>query len=156
VHLDGYDQSAFLRSVSGSAANNNGVKSATPHVLLLGRPTDCSWAFGTVTTSTCSLSSACKERWVSGPSRSRSYAAEDLQSDAGPVRASRHHFEHLLGLAAESRRIRVWRDRPGRQIRRDVQGIPAALDSASFNPTTIMEETLDDIQEARKQAGSKQ
>jgi arylsulfatase A-like enzyme len=28
VHLDGYDQSAFLRSVSGSAANNNGTKSA--------------------------------------------------------------------------------------------------------------------------------
>jgi arylsulfatase A-like enzyme len=28
VHLDGYDQSAFLRSVSGSAANNNGAKSA--------------------------------------------------------------------------------------------------------------------------------
>ena len=28
VHLDGYDQSQFLRTVSGSAANNNGVKSA--------------------------------------------------------------------------------------------------------------------------------
>jgi arylsulfatase len=28
VHLDGYDQSAFLRSVSGTAASNNGVKSA--------------------------------------------------------------------------------------------------------------------------------
>ncbi len=28
VHLDGYDQSQFLRNVSGSAANNNGVKSA--------------------------------------------------------------------------------------------------------------------------------
>ena len=28
VHLDGYDQSAFLRNVSGSAANNNGAKSA--------------------------------------------------------------------------------------------------------------------------------
>ncbi len=28
VHLDGYDQSAFLKAVSGSAANNNGVKSA--------------------------------------------------------------------------------------------------------------------------------
>jgi arylsulfatase A-like enzyme len=28
VHLDGYDQSAFLRAVSGSAANNNGTKSA--------------------------------------------------------------------------------------------------------------------------------
>ena len=28
VHLDGFDQSAFLRGVSGSAANNNGTKSA--------------------------------------------------------------------------------------------------------------------------------
>src|ERR1700742_925019 len=28
VHLDGYDQSTFLRNVSGSAANNNGTKSA--------------------------------------------------------------------------------------------------------------------------------
>jgi arylsulfatase len=28
VHLDGYDQSAFLRSVTGTAANNNGAKSA--------------------------------------------------------------------------------------------------------------------------------
>jgi arylsulfatase A-like enzyme len=28
VHLDGYDQSAFLRGVSGTAANNNGAKSA--------------------------------------------------------------------------------------------------------------------------------
>lgn len=28
VHLDGYDQSKFLRNVSGSAANNNNVKSA--------------------------------------------------------------------------------------------------------------------------------
>ena len=28
VHLDGYDQSRFLRSVAGTAANNNGTKSA--------------------------------------------------------------------------------------------------------------------------------
>jgi arylsulfatase A-like enzyme len=28
VHLDGYDQSQFLRNVSGSAANNNGTRSA--------------------------------------------------------------------------------------------------------------------------------
>jgi arylsulfatase A-like enzyme len=28
VHLDGYDQSEFLRTVKGSAANNNGAKSA--------------------------------------------------------------------------------------------------------------------------------
>jgi arylsulfatase len=28
VHLDGYDQSAFLRNVSGTPGNNNGVKSA--------------------------------------------------------------------------------------------------------------------------------
>jgi arylsulfatase A-like enzyme len=28
VHLDGFDQSTFLRTVSGTAANNNGAKSA--------------------------------------------------------------------------------------------------------------------------------
>ncbi|NNC01217.1 sulfatase-like hydrolase/transferase, partial [Corallococcus exiguus] len=28
VHLDGYDQSTFLKTVNGSAANNNGAKSA--------------------------------------------------------------------------------------------------------------------------------
>jgi len=28
VHLDGYDQSAFLRNVSGTAGNNNGIRSA--------------------------------------------------------------------------------------------------------------------------------
>ena len=28
MHLDGYDQSEFLRNVSGTAANNNGMKSA--------------------------------------------------------------------------------------------------------------------------------
>jgi len=28
VHLDGYDQSSFLRNVSGTAGNNNGTKSA--------------------------------------------------------------------------------------------------------------------------------
>ena len=28
VHLDGYDQSTFLRNVSGTAGNNNGTKSA--------------------------------------------------------------------------------------------------------------------------------
>src|SRR5688572_27640071 len=28
VHLDGYDQSTFLRNVSGTATNNNGTKSA--------------------------------------------------------------------------------------------------------------------------------
>jgi arylsulfatase A-like enzyme len=28
VHLDGFDQSAFLKSVTGTAANNNGAKSA--------------------------------------------------------------------------------------------------------------------------------
>jgi arylsulfatase A-like enzyme len=31
VHLDGYDQSMFLRTVSGTAGNNNGVHSARDH-----------------------------------------------------------------------------------------------------------------------------
>jgi arylsulfatase len=37
VHLDGYDQSAFLRNVNGSAANNNGTKSARDKFFYLRR-----------------------------------------------------------------------------------------------------------------------
>ena len=70
VHLDGYDQSAFLRNVSGTAANNNGTKSARDNFfysdddgLLVGS--------ARVTTSTSSPNSACRARWACGPSLSR-------------------------------------------------------------------------------------
>jgi arylsulfatase len=53
VHLDGFDQSQFLRNVSGSAANNNGTKSARDVFfysdddgLLVGmRKGDCKYVF---------------------------------------------------------------------------------------------------------------
>jgi arylsulfatase A-like enzyme len=38
VHLDRYNQTTFLRNVSGTAANNTGTKSARDKVLLLRRP----------------------------------------------------------------------------------------------------------------------
>ena len=70
VHLDGYNQLEFLRNVSGSAANNNGVKSARDKFfysdddgLLVG----C----GKATISTFSPSSGRLARWKSGPSHSR-------------------------------------------------------------------------------------
>jgi arylsulfatase len=53
VHLDGYDQSAFLRNVAGIAANNNGVKSARSSffysdddgLLVAMRQGDCKYVF---------------------------------------------------------------------------------------------------------------
>ena len=39
------------------------------------------------------------------------------------------------------------------QVRGDVQGVPAALVPPSFNPATIMQETLDEVREAKKRAG---
>ena len=51
-----------------------------------------------------------------------------------PVRAGRHHVQHLLGLAAQPRRQRVRRDGRGLQVRGDVQGVPAALVPAELQP----------------------
>ncbi len=70
VHLDGYDQSKFLRSVRGSATTNNGAKStrddsSTPTT------TACSWQCAWATTSTCSPSKECKVRWAFGPNLSQ-------------------------------------------------------------------------------------
>ncbi len=73
VHLDGYDQSQFLRNVSGTAANNNGVKSAatsssTPTMMV------CSSPFERATTNTSMPSNALRGSCRSGPSLSRDCA----------------------------------------------------------------------------------
>ena len=70
VHLDGYDQSKFLESVSGSAANNNGVKSARD-TFFYSSDDGVLVAMRKGTTNTCSPSSARKEQWASGRSHSR-------------------------------------------------------------------------------------
>ena len=73
VHLDGYDQSAFLRNVSGTVATTTArrapaTSSSTPTT------TACSSPCGRATTSTSSPSSAWPARWACGPSPSRSCA----------------------------------------------------------------------------------
>jgi len=89
VHLDGYDQSKFLETVSGTAANNNGVKSARNKFfysdddgLLVGlREGDYK---------SCSRSNAKKARWACGPSRSRRFACRRFSTSiktrsSGPI-----------------------------------------------------------------------
>ena len=49
-----------------------------------------------------------RARWGCGPSRSRRCGAEDLQPAHRPVRAGRHHVEHLLGLVLDRDYIAVY------------------------------------------------
>ena len=127
VHLDGYDQSEFLRTVKGTAANNNGVKSARDKFfysdddgLLVGlRKGDYKYVF-----------SEQRMEGTHGPvGRAVHHAAsaEDIQPVPGPVRACRHHVQHLLGLAAQSCRLRLRNHGRCLPVRGHVQGFPAAL-----------------------------
>ena len=132
VHLDGYDQSAFLRPVTGTAANNSGVKSARDKFfytdddgLLVGlRQGDYKYVFA--------------EQRLHGHDGGLGGAfheaapAEDLQPVPGPVRAGGHHVQHLLGLEAQPHLPCLRRERRSGEVRRDVQGVPAALDPAEL------------------------
>ena len=75
VHLDGYNQLAFLRDVSGSAANNNGTKSAA---ISSSTPTTtaCSWACGKAITNTAFPNSACREQCKYGPNPSPRFGSK--------------------------------------------------------------------------------
>jgi Sulfatase len=126
VHLDGYDQSQFLRNVSGTAANNNGTKSARDNFfysdddgLLVGlRKGGYKYVFS--------------EQRMQGTmglwaALHHAPAAEDIQPDAGSVRAGGHHVQHLLGLANQPCRRRLWHDGRCLPVRGDVQGVSASL-----------------------------
>ena len=135
VHLDGYDQSKFLHdrraapSARTTASRAPATSSSTPTT------TACSSACGRATTSTSSPSSAWPGTmgvWAEPFTTLRLQKIFNLYP--GPVRAGRHHVEHLLGLAAQPRRQRVRRDGRGLQVRGDVQGVPAALVPAELQP----------------------
>ena len=151
VHLDGYDQSQFLRTVSGTAGNNNGVKSARNKFfyadddgLLVGIPA------GRLQVR---LRRAAPGRHDGGVGRAvhQAAAAEDLQPVPGPVRARRHHVQHLLGLAAEPRRAAsTARWTRSSSSSATFKEFPPRSFPPSFVPATIMEETLRDIKVERK------
>ena len=103
VHLDGYDQCKFLTSVDGTVGNNNGVKSARDKffysdddgLLVAMRQGDYKYVF----------SEQRKEGtmgvWAEPFTTLRLQKIFNLMQD--PVRACRHHVQHLLGLAAQPR-----------------------------------------------------
>ena len=123
VHLDGFDQSAFLRNVSGTAANNPGTKSARDKFfysdddgMLVGfRLGDYKYVFaeqrlqGTMGV------------WAEPFTKLRLQKTFNLFQD--PVRAGGHHLQHLLGLDYQPCWSRLRGDGRGLQVRRVVQGV---------------------------------
>ena len=134
VHLDGYDQSAFLRTVSGTAANNNEVKSARDNffysdddgLLVAMRSGDYKYVFAE------QRLAGTMGVWAEPFTKLRLQKIFNLFQD--PLRAGGHHLQHLLGLDAQSRRTRLRSDGRGLQVRGDVQGVSAAIDPAELQP----------------------
>ena len=144
VHLDGYDQSEFLRTVRGTAADNNGVKSARDKFfysdddgLLVAH------ALGRLQVR---LLRAAGTRHDAGLGRAVHDAApaEDLQPVPGPVRARRHHLQHLLGLATSTTSCCMYgvMDEVFKFVETFKEFPPRSF-PPSFNPANIMESTMD-------------
>ncbi len=145
VHLDGYDQSQFLRSVSGSAANNNGAKSARDKFFY-------SDDDGLLVGMTVGRLQICVLGAAQGRNDGRvgraihdAPPAEDLQPHAGSVRARRHHVQHLLGLANQPRRSAYGMMDQVFQFVDTFKEFPPRSFPPSFNPANILEQTMDDI-----------
>ena len=135
VHLDGYDQSAFLRDRRAArSANNNGAKSARDRffytdddgLLVAMRQGDYKYVFAE------QRLAGTMGVWAEPFTKLRLQKIFNLFQD--PYRAGGHHVQHLLGLAAQPRRLRLRDDGRGLQVRGDVQGVPAALVPAELQP----------------------
>jgi arylsulfatase len=152
VHLDGFDQSKFLREVNGAAGNNNGVKSARniffytdDDGLLVGmRQGDYKLVFaeqrlpGTLGV------------WAEPFTKLRLQKIFNLMQDPferADITSNTfwdwqlNHVPTVYGAMDEVAKFAAtFKDYPPRSI------------PPSFNPTTIMEQTIDDIRDAEKRA----
>lgn len=149
VHLDGHDQSQFLRTVSGTAGNNNGVKSARSKFFytdddgtLVGmRQGDYKYVFseqrlpGTMgvwaepfTTLRMQIFNLMQDPYERADITSNTYW-DWLINHVGPVYGV---MDEVFGFVA------TFNDYPPRSF------------PPSFNPTTIMEDTLRGIKAERK------
>ena len=152
VHLDGFDQSAFLRTASGTAANNNGVKSARDKFfysdddgLLVGvRQGDYKYVFaeqrlqGTMGV------------WAEPFTKLRLQKTFNLFQDPyerADITSNTYwdwiinHVGAVYGMMDEVFKFaETFKEFPPRSF------------PPSFNPATILEETLDDIRDAKKKA----
>ena len=155
VHLDGYDQSAFLRKVSGTAGNNNGVKSARDKFFY----TDddgllVAFRYGSM-------------KYV--------YAEQRLPGTMGVWAEpfTRLRLQKTYNLFMDPyERADITSNTYWDWSLNQVGGVYGAMDQVfqfaatfkefpprsfppSFVPSTILEQTLDDIQDARKRAAEK-
>ncbi|MHC5541712.1 arylsulfatase [Singulisphaera rosea] len=152
VHLDGYDQSAFLRGVGGAAAHDNGVKSARQKffysdddgLFVAARVGDYKFSFaeqrlaGTLGV------------WAEPFTKLRLQKMYNLMQDPYERAdiTSNTYWDWLLnhvplayGLMEEVAKFAgTFKEFPPRSI------------PPSFNPSTIMEETIDEIRQAKKRA----
>jgi arylsulfatase A-like enzyme len=132
IHLDGYNQLEFLRNVSGSAANNNGVKSARDKffysdddgLLVAMRQGDYKYVFSE------QRAPGTMQVWAEPFATLRLQKIFNVMQDP----FERADVQHLLGLAAQPRPNDVRRNGRGLPVRGDVQGLPAALVPAELQP----------------------
>ena len=135
VHLDGYDQSAFLRNVSGTAGNNNGAKSARDRFFY----SDDDGLLVAMRQGRLQVRlrrAACpRARCRSGRSRSPSCACR-RSSTCSRTRSSGPTSRPTptgTGTSTTIGRVYGVMDEVG-QVRGDVQGVPAAFVPAELRP----------------------
>ena len=127
VHLDGYDQSA----ISAQRQRHRGEQQRhekRPRQVLLFRRRRAVGGFpqGRLQIRLRRTAISRNDAGVGGAVH-QTAAGKDIQPVAGPVRAGRHHVQHLLGLAAQPRRSGLRRDGRGLRVRGDIQGFSATL-----------------------------
>jgi arylsulfatase A-like enzyme len=152
VHLDGYDQSAFLRSVSGTAANNNGAKSARNNffyadddgLLVAMRLGDYKYSFAE------QRAAGTMQVWAEPFTKLRLQKIYNLMQDPferADITSNTYwdwiinHVGSVYGAMEEVAKFtETFKEFPPRSF------------PPSFNPTTMMDETLNSIRDARKRA----
>ena len=152
VHLDGYDQSAFLRNVSGTAANNNGVKSARDKffyadddgLLVAMRKGDYKYVYAE------QRAPGLLQVWAEPFTKLRLQKIYNLFQDPferADITSNTfwdwqlNHIGQVYGAMDE-----VF------QFTATFKEFPPRSFPPSFVPTTIMEQTMDDIKDARRRS----
>ncbi len=153
VHLDGFDQSAFLRNVSGTAANNNGTKSARDKffysdddgLLVAMRQGDYKYVFAE------QRLAGTMGVWAEPFTKLRLQKIYNLFQDPyerADITSNTYwdwfinHVGAVYGMMDDVFKFAAtFKEYPPRSF------------PPSFNPATILEETLDDIRDAKRKAG---
>jgi len=155
VHLDGFDQSTFLKTVSGTVGNNNGAKSAREKffysdddgLLVAMRKGDYKYSFAE------QRSPGTMQVWAEPFTKLRLQKIYNLFQDPferADITSNTfwdwqiNHVGQIYGVMEDVMKFaETFKEFPPRSI------------PPSFNPATIMEETIDSIREARQRAQEK-